>query len=114
MTCARRLPALALPMSAALLFLLSAGALASSISASPNPCTVALGQTTCTTSITWNAMDVPQGQIWTNTDGGPEGLFACGNFGTQSANWIQTGHSYGFTLYQSIDCTPATKGAVRA
>src|ERR1039458_1685715 len=70
---------------------------AASISASPNPCPVAFGQTACTSVITWTATNVPQAQIWFNIDGGTESLFACGNVGTQNASWIQSGHTYGLT-----------------
>jgi len=87
---------------------------AASISASPNPCPVAYGASLCTTTITWDATAVAQGQIWVSANGNPEQLFACGNFGTQTASWIQAGDRAVFTLYQSYDCTPATKGSALA
>src|SRR5581483_9289927 len=83
---------------------------AATISASPNPCPTISGQTSCKSTLSWNAAENSQAQIWVSMDSSPEQLFACGVAGSQSAPWILPGHGYTFTLYQSQDCTSATKG----
>ena len=64
-----------------------------SISASPNPCQIPAGQSTCTVNISWTASNTPQqpGLFWGTT------LVGYGTSGTYSTNWIDTG-GYVFTL----------------
>ena len=80
-----------------------------SVSASPNPCNVSPGQTTCSTTIQWNADEIPVGQVWVYTDDGRDQFFACGHDGTQVVPWIEGGKRYIFSLYESDDCSPNTR-----
>jgi YD repeat-containing protein len=63
-----------------------------SISAGPNPCSLYIGQTACTTRITWSSTR-GDAQVWaTNIDNSGPQLFASGQSGGQYASWItQTG-----------------------
>src|SRR5579872_5287038 len=86
---------------------------ATTLSSSPLICTVAIGQTQCSVLMSWDSAGTgaAQAQIWVKTNGGgSETFFACGVSGSQNAT-LTAGSIYDFTLYQSLDCTPATKGA---
>jgi hypothetical protein len=69
------------------------------IMALPNPVLNddAKGQTT----ILWNAGDESDGMVYVSKDGGEESLFAAERHDSCVANWIQTGHTYEFRLYNS-------------
>lgn len=61
-----------------------------SISASPNPCKIYSGQSTCSTSISWNS-NRSDAEVWvSNTDGSNPQLFARAQSYTQVASWINT------------------------
>jgi|GEM_PF-540946 len=61
-----------------------------SISASPASCGLYIGQTTCSSSITWSSTR-SDAQVWvTNLDGTGWQLFANGQSGRQTAPWITT------------------------
>lgn len=80
-----------------------------SVSATPNPCHVAPGQTACSVTITWDAAIKPMAQVWVFDESGQDQFFACGHDGTQTAPWIMGGQRYVFSLYESLDCNPATR-----
>ena len=86
-----------------------------SISASPNPCTIASGKTTCTTTIRWSSTNTTAVQVWvTHTRGSTTTTtaFTGSNTtsGSQSASWIQLSpaHSYTFSLYDLSNGNPDT------
>ena len=86
-----------------------------SIAASPNPCAVAAGGTTCTSAITWTTQNVTQARVYVTVDGGEtlfSGLSSCAGQSC-AAPWITPGHSYTFTLYDySSGGRGATLGSV--
>ncbi len=55
------------------------------------------------TKITWDTGDGSEGQVYVSRDGGPETLFAASPHGSKDASWIQTGGSYEFCLYRTLD-----------
>lgn len=58
------------------------------ITASPNPCTIPMGQNTCSSTITWDAPGNPNACIFVSA-GGMYNLFSCsGASGSQVAPWI--------------------------
>ncbi len=63
------------------------------ISASPNPCTIALGASTCITTITWSTANATNVTV---KEGGK--VFATGTSGSQQATFI-TNHGNNFELY---------------
>ena len=66
------------------------------ISASPNPCSITAGQSTCSSSISWSTSNTPSASVTI-----PNGqTFAGGTSGTQTASWIPNG-SVLFTLRDS-------------
>jgi len=74
------------------------------ISASPNPCVIPTGGTTCTTSVIWSAQNVSGAEVWVQDIGvgGNETPFAGGTSGPATALWIQRQpHRYFFTLYST-------------
>lgn len=64
------------------------------LSASPNP--IPAGDNPGETTISWSG-----GAVYVSMDGGEEVLFADLRQGSKSANWILTGSSYEFRLYDS-------------
>jgi hypothetical protein len=64
------------------------------ISASPNPCTITAGNTTCTSNISWNTTNAPGAVVYIQT--GQE--FAAGASGSSNATWINAS-GYTFSLY---------------
>lgn len=61
-----------------------------SVSATPNPCGIYLGETTCTTRITWSSSR-SDAEVWaSNLDGSGPQLFARAQSGGQYATWITT------------------------
>ncbi len=79
----------------------SPGALAPTITASPNPVTI--GEGPGTTTITWNTGDGTTGQAYVSEDGGPERLFAEGSTGSAPVAWIQAGKTFEFRLYAGTE-----------
>jgi|GEM_PF-6319435 len=71
------------------------------ISASPNPCSVTLPGSQCTSYLTWSTSNVSSANVYVAVDGGAEALFAsslsCSGT-TCAAPWIQPGHNYDFNL----------------
>ena len=67
---------------------------APSLSASPNP--VLGGEGDGQTTISWKSVD---GKVYVSTNGCEERLFADLPRGSQEANWIKTGSTYEFRLY---------------
>ena len=70
--------------------------LAPSLSASPNP--VPAGEGLGQTTVLWNSVD---GKVYVSTNGGEELLFAGSPRGSQQANWIETGSTHEFRLYNA-------------
>jgi hypothetical protein len=69
------------------------------LTASPNP--VPAGDAKGRTTISWNALGESAGKVYVSMNGGEESLFAVGREGSSDANWIETGPSYEFRLYNS-------------
>lgn len=68
------------------------------ISASPNPCTIAWTDTTCSTTLSWNTNAASNVEVWVSAlDGSNSQLFAGGASGAQAAPWITSGGAR-FTL----------------
>ena len=73
-----------------------------SISASPNPCTIASGKSTCTTTLSWSATGISRLRVQVSHNGAAATNFATsGSSGSQSASWIQAApsHTYTFSLH---------------
>jgi hypothetical protein len=96
----------------ALMFALAVYAQSGTVSGSPNPCTIAGGQTVCTTTISWFSQGSSQVQVWISLNGAPESEFALTSAGgpySQAASWIQgPPNSYVFNLY---DYSSGIRGA---
>jgi SAM-dependent methyltransferase len=69
------------------------------IIASPNP--VPPGEGLSTTTISWDTGDESVGKLYVSKNGREESLFAMSGQNSAVANWIQTGTSYEFRLYNS-------------
>jgi tRNA (mo5U34)-methyltransferase len=65
----------------------------------PNP--VPAGKELGKTTISWDTTDGSIGKVYVSRDGGEEFLFTDSRRGTAVANWIQTGSTYEFRLYDS-------------
>ncbi len=63
----------------------------------PVPAEKGLGKTT----ISWNTANGDTGKVCVSTNGGEESLFATSREGSAPANWIRTGSTYEFRLYNS-------------
>ena len=62
------------------------------LSASPVPCTIYSGKTTCTATLSWSS-NRGDAEVWVyNADGSGGQLFARAQSGSQSATWITTNH----------------------
>jgi hypothetical protein len=68
-----------------------------SISASPNPCNMASGETRCSSTITWTSQNAPDAYVGV---GSTERVFSNKPSGTEVADWI-TESGYSFNLYDS-------------
>ena len=71
------------------------------ISASPNPCTIAAGSDTCTTTVTWSATGTTRIIVWTGHNQKlPTVLTNSGASGSTSISWIkdEVDNSYTFIL----------------
>ena len=71
------------------------------IMASPNP--VPAGEGTGTTTITWNTGDETMGYVYVSVNDREESLFARSPQSFRAANWIQTGSTYQFRLYNGTE-----------
>jgi hypothetical protein len=90
------------------------------ITASPNPCIIARGATTCTTNISWNTTGSTNAQVWikpnpgsslyTNNGGDLDFGNATPGYTNDAAPWIPASPDYvDFNLY---DYTSGTRGAL--
>ena len=70
-----------------------------SLTASPNP--VPFGDTSGKTRISWNTGNTDIGKVYVSINGGEELLFAHKREGSKVANWIDTGSTFEFHLYNS-------------
>ena len=70
--------------------------IAPSVSALPNP--VPAGEGPGQTTVSWNSVD---GKVYVSSDGREEQLFAGSPRGSQQANWIETGSTHEFRLYNA-------------
>lgn len=71
------------------------------ISASPNPCAILSGSTTCTATITWDAKNATTAKVAVQDAGGAETDFATGLSGNKSAQIQAPPHEYTFRLYDT-------------
>jgi len=71
----------------------------SSLAAYPNP--VPAGDGVGKSVISWSTGDGNPGEVWVSANGGEESLFASAQRGVATADWIQTGSTYEFRLYDS-------------
>ncbi len=69
------------------------------VTASPNP--VPTHKDTARTIISWNTGTATLGKVYVSMDGQQESLFATSPQGSAPANWIRTGSTYEFRLYDS-------------
>jgi len=69
------------------------------LTANPNP--VPASEEVGKTLISWDTADGSIGRVFVSINGGREVLFADGRRGSAPANWIETGSSYEFRLYNS-------------
>src|SRR3989344_1836159 len=76
-----------------------------SISASPNPCNIIIGQTTCSSTVTWSSTNASSVAVW--IDNNPGNVFATGGSGNKVANFIDTG---GYWFY--LKGAPASGGSI--
>jgi hypothetical protein len=67
------------------------------LSADPNP--VPAGQESGKTTVSWDTCDGSIGRVFVSVNGGQEVLVADGRRGSASADWINTGSTYEFRLY---------------
>ncbi len=75
------------------------------INASSNPCTVASGNSNCSSTISWNAkITSGTAQIFVKQDDGVPQLFACNWSGSEPAPWIYLNHTFTFTLHSAQNC----------
>jgi len=70
-----------------------------SLTAYPNP--VPFGNRSGKTTISWNTGNTDIGKVYVSMNGGEEVLLAHKRQGSAVANWIQTGSTYEFRLYNS-------------
>jgi len=71
------------------------------IIASPNP--VPAGEGAGTTTITWDTGNDTMGCVYVSVNNRAESLFARAPQGSLAANWIQTGFTYQFRLYDGTE-----------
>ena len=98
----RRLPAWILCVLGPLLAAPQLSAQTGSISASPNPCQIASGKKTCTTTLSWSATGTSGLLVRVSRNGLPSTvLSSSGRSGSASPSWIQAAptHTYTFYLY---------------
>jgi hypothetical protein len=69
------------------------------LTASPNP--VPAGHALGRATISWNALGEGIGKVYVSVNGGEESLFAVGRQGSNDANWIKTGSTHEFRLYNA-------------
>jgi hypothetical protein len=72
---------------------------ASTLTAFPNP--LPAGDGVGKTMISWNVANAVAGKVYVSIDDHQELLFASAQQGLAAANWIRTGSTYEFRLYDS-------------
>jgi len=86
-----------------------------SIAASPNPCTIVAGSTSCTSAITWTTDHVTHAEVYVSSGGTETRVWnatACSGQSC-SAPWIRAGGPFTFMLYDySTGARGATLGSV--
>ena len=88
------------------------GSHSGTISASPNPCTVATPGGTCTLTLSWSSSGATAAQVWVTDNTGVTQFLFSGLSGSQSLNWIQAlPQHYTFNLY---DYSSGSQGAAMA
>ena len=80
------------PISASVTVTVPAPAPTGTISANPSPCTIPVGETLCSTTISWSTQNAGSPCVYLK---GSQGKFACGRSGAKVAPWI---HRQGRTL----------------
>ena len=81
------------------------------LSASPNPCVVSVGSTTCSTTLSWSTGMISKAQIWMTINGGTTKKIRCGGAtGSATRTGIHPRNSYVFNLYATPLCTTAITG----
>jgi hypothetical protein len=82
------------------------------LSATPNPCQITQGSSSCTSTITWHVPADVITQLWVSAPGQPDTLFSCKggpSDNSQQATWI-TALGDTFKLYQTNDCSESVAG----
>src|SRR5207237_1249192 len=70
------------------------------ITATPNPCMISFGSSSCITTVSWSAQNVASAEVWVqNSTGGAETLFQSGLSGTASYSIQVPPTQYIFSLY---------------
>ena len=72
------------------------------ISASPNPCSIPSGQSTCSTTISWSSSNAATPWVCVDTGGGNKGVWQATS-GSEVAPWITTASDFLFTLYDGTN-----------
>src|SRR3989344_5608678 len=99
--------ALAFGFALAIVVLDPSSAFAATITASPNPCTIESGQSTCTSTISWSASSTQVVQIWPSLS---SASFACtAGSSSKTAPWI-TSAGVTMNLYQTTTCADSVSG----
>jgi hypothetical protein len=80
------------------------------VTASPNP--VPAHNENAKTMISWSTGNANLGKVYVSIDGQDELLFATSRRGSAPANWIRSGHTYEFRLYDSSHIQLLDKVAV--
>jgi hypothetical protein len=86
-----------------------------SIAASPNPCTVGAGASSCSSAITWTSQNVTQARVYLTVNGSELLFVTATSCAGQAcaAPWISPGSTFTFTLYDySTGSRGATLGSV--
>jgi hypothetical protein len=68
----------------------------------PVQCSILIGYSTCSVSVTWSSQNTTQVQVWVSQNGLPETNYATSGTGgpfSQVAPWILGGNYYSFRLY---------------
>ena len=75
------------------------------LTAKPNPCTVTVGSTTCSTALAWGKPSTPVSQLWVSVNGAAQTKVTCKSGLMQKIPWIRPNRSYAFKLYHTDSCT---------
>jgi len=75
------------------------------LTATPNPCTVTVGSTTCATTLSWGKSSTPVSQLWVSVNGAAQKKVVCKSGLTQKISSIRPSTSYVYKLYHTASCT---------